>query len=130
MSGILTCCRPLPPVVIGLSNMNWTQHACYVVKNMHENVEHFLLRCESLTKVRQFVLIKIRQSLQNSRYVGYFNKIRSNDTEFTAIVLNCTTMIDDANEPVLDTFLHAMKSTVMGSLLCSSLETYILQTEL
>ena len=50
---------------------------------INESVGHFLLRCESLTKVWQFVLIKIHQSLQNSMDLGYFNR---KDTLFTAIM--------------------------------------------
>ena len=44
-----------------------------------EPVEHFLLRCESLTQVRQPFLDKINQSLQKSVGVGHFNRIRLNN---------------------------------------------------
>ena len=45
-----------------------------------EPVEHFLLRCESLTQLRQPFLDKIDQSLQKSVGVGHVNRIRLNDT--------------------------------------------------
>ena len=40
-----------------------------------ENVEHFLLRCEELTQIRQPFLDKIYQSLQKTVGVGHFTKL-------------------------------------------------------
>ena len=40
--------------------------------------------------------------------VGYFNRIRSNDTYFSAIILDCTTLVNDTKEPVLDNFCNLM----------------------
>ena len=71
-----------------------------------ENVEHFLLRCESLTQVRNPFLGKNYQSLQKYVGVGHFNRIKSSDTVLTTTILDCTTLIDDVGEPVMDIFLH------------------------
>ena len=84
-----------------------------------ENVEHFLLRCESLTQVRNQCLDKIYQSLQKSVGVGHFDRINSNDTVLTITILDCTTLIDDVREPVMDIFLHETESTARG--LCFAL---------
>ena len=97
----------------GLTSFKWIQCACYGVENL-KFLEHFLLRCESLTQVRQPLLDKIYQSFQNRVCVGHFNSIRLNDTELTATIRDCTTLIDDVWEAVLDTFLHEIESTARG----------------
>ena len=79
-----------------------------------EYVEHFLLRCE-----RQPFLDKIYQSLQKTVGVGHFNRIRLNDKELTATILDCTRMIDDVKKPVLDIFLREVELTARG--LCFAL---------
>ena len=84
-----------------------------------ENVEHFLLRYESLTQVRNQFLDKIYQSLQKSVGVGHFDRIKSNDTVLATTILDCTTLIDDVREPVMDNFLHEIESTARG--LCFAL---------
>ena len=77
-------------------------------------MEHFLLRCETLTQLRQPFLDKIYQSLQKSVGVGHFNRNRLNDTELTATILDNTTLIDGVREPVLDTFLHEIELSARG----------------
>ena len=37
--------------------------------------------------------------------MGNFNRIMSNDTEFIAFILDCTTLVDESMESVQDTFL-------------------------
>ena len=78
-----------------------------------------LLRCESLTQVRDQFLHKIYQSLQKSVGVGPFDIIKSNDTVLTTTILDCTTLIDDVREPVMDNVLHEIESTARG--LCFAL---------
>ena len=85
-----------------------------------ENVEHILLRCESLTQVRNPFLGKSYQSLQKYVGVEHFNRIKSNDTVLTTTILDCTTLIDDVREPVMDIFLHEIESTARG--LCFALQ--------
>ena len=82
-------------------------------------MEHFLLRCETLTQLRQPFLDKIYQSLQKSVGVGHLNRIRLNDTELTATILDSTTLIDGVRLPVLDTFLHEVESS--ARVLCFAL---------
>ena len=92
---------------------------CLLCCKEPENAEHFLLRCESLTQVRDQFLHKIYQSLQKSVGVGYFDRIKSNDTVLTTTILDCTTLIDDVREPVMDIVLHEIESTARG--LCFAL---------
>ena len=45
-------------------------------------------------------------AVQNAMGVGHFNRIRSNDIESAAFMLDRTALIDDANVAVLVTCLH------------------------
>ena len=49
----------------------------------------------------------------------WVNRIMLNNTELTATILDCTMLINDVREPVLDTFLHEIESTARG--LCFAL---------
>ena len=69
-----------------------------------ENVEHFMLRCESLTLIRNPFLGKIYKSLQKYVGVGHFNRIKSNATVLTTTILDCTPLIDDVREPDVTSF--------------------------
>ena len=95
-------------------NQHQVDPACLLCCKEPENVEHFLLRCESLTQVH-----KIYQSLQKSVGVGHFDIIKSHDTVLTTAILDCTTLIDDVREPVMDIVLHEIESTARG--LCFAL---------
>ena len=105
-------------------NQHQVDPTCSLCCKEPENVEHFLLRCESLTQVRDQFLHKIYQSLQKSVGVGHFDIIKSNDTVLTtnildSTILDCTTLIDVVREPVMDNILHEIESTARG--LCSAL---------
>ena len=100
-------------------NQHQVDPMCLLCCKEPENVEHFLLRCESLTHVRDQFLHKIYQSLQKSVDVGHFDIIKSNDTVLTTTILDCTTLIDDVREPVMDNILHEIESTARG--LCFAL---------
>ena len=71
-------------------NQHQVDPTCFLCCKKPENVEHFLLRCESLTQVRDQFLHKIDQSLQKSVDVGHFDRIKSNDTVLTTTILDCT----------------------------------------
>ena len=100
-------------------NQHQVDPTCLLCCKEPENVEHFLLRCESLTQVRDQFLHKIYQSLQKSVGVGHFDIIKSNDTVLTSTILDCTTLIDVVGEPVMDNVLHEIESTARG--LCFTL---------
>ena len=53
-------------------------------------------------------------SLQKSVGMGHFNRIWLNGTKLTATILDCTMLIDDVRESVLDTSLHENESTARG----------------
>ena len=92
---------------------------CLLCCKEPETAEHFLLRCQSLTQVRDQFLHKIYQSLQKSMGVGHFDIIKSNDTVLTTTIPDCTTLIDDVREQVMDNVLHEIESTARG--LCFAL---------
>ena len=100
-------------------NQHQVDPTCLLCCKEPENVEHFLLRCESLTQVRNQFLHKIYQSLQKSVGVGHFDIIKSNDTVLSTTILDCTTLIDVVGEPVMDNVLHEIESTARG--LCFAL---------
>ena len=90
-------------------NQHQVDLTCLMCCKEPENVEHFLLRCESLTQVRNPFLDKIYQSLQKSVVVGHFDIIKSNDTVLTTTIPDFTTLIGDVREPVMDIFLLNMR---------------------
>ena len=92
---------------------------CLLCFKEPENIEHFLLRCESLNKIRQPFLDKIYKLIQNSLGVAKLNDFKINDTEFTAILLDCTVLIDPNSVLLLEAFLHEMESFSRG--LCYAL---------
>ena len=95
-------------------NQNQVGPTCLIYCKEPENVEHFLLRCEELTQIKQPFLDKIYQSLQKTVGMGNSNRIRLNDTDLTATILDCTRMVDDVRKPVLDIFLYEVESTARG----------------
>ena len=92
---------------------------CLLCFKEPENIEHFLLRCESLNKIRQPFLDKIYKLIQNSLGVAKLNDFKINDTEFTAILLDCTVLIDPNSVLLLEAFLHEMETFSRG--LCYAL---------
>ena len=92
---------------------------CLLCCKEPENIEHFLLRCESLNKIRQPFLDKIYKFIQNSLGVAKLNDFKINDTEFTAILLDCTVLIDPNSALPLEAFLHEMETSSRG--LCYAL---------
>ena len=104
---------------------------CLLCCKEPENIEHFLLRCESLNcyKIRQPFLDKIYKLIQNSLGVAKLNDFKINDTEFTAILLD-SVLIDPNSALPLEAFLHEMETSSRGlcyalhmkrtSLLCQS----------
>ena len=87
---------------------------CLLCCKEPENIEHFLLRhvrCESLNKIRQPFLDKIYKLIQNSLGVAKLNDFKINDTEFTAILLDCTVLIDPNSALPLEAFLHEMETS-------------------
>ena len=92
---------------------------CLICCKEPENIEHFLLRCESLNKIRQPFLDKIYKLIQNSLGVAKLNDFKINDTEFTAILLDCTVLIDPNSVLLLEAFLHEMEPFSRG--LCYAL---------
>ena len=66
-------------------------------------------------------------SLQKSVGMGHFNRIGLNGTKLTATILDCTMLIDNVREPVLDTFPNENESTARG--LCFALHLNVNRTE-
>ena len=69
-------------------NQHEVDPSCLLCRKEPENTEHFLLRCESLSGIRQLFLDKIIQTLQNYVDVGQLNRIRATDTEFATLILD------------------------------------------
>ena len=80
--------------------------------NEPENIDHFLLRCESLSKIRPF-LYKIYKLIQNFLGVVKLNDLKMSDTEFTAILLDCMVLIDPDSGLPLEAFLHEMEASAL-----------------
>ena len=88
--------------------------SCLLCRKEPENTEHFLMRCEALSGIRQPFLGKIIQTLQDYMDVGQLNRSKADDREFATLILDCTGLINEFKEPVLGTFLHELESTFRG----------------
>ena len=80
-------------------NQHEVDPLCLLCHKEPENTEHFLLRCESFSGIRQPFLDKIIQTfLRNCMDVGQLRKIRADDIKFATLILNCTRLINEFKE--------------------------------
>ena len=65
--------------------------------------------------VTKLEIVKIRCGGERVR------ELRSNDSKFVAVILDCTVLEREIKEPILGTLLHVLESTSRG--LCSALHS-------
>lgn len=94
---------------------------CLLCHKEPENTDHFMLRCDALSGVRAPFVNRFISTLGEQCDGELVRELKSSDSKFVAVLLDCTVLEREIHEPILGTLLHDLESTSRG--LCSVLHS-------